>query len=130
MQLRNQSEYNLNSGFTYSSCSFNQKRCPSSRVLLPFQKLVINFSFKHVPVFALRFDWHIRKIAFSFRHNAAKSRNHQVSPTNEKTIIFPHPIHPASTTLATVPARVASRAPVRVYLVFVTFAARKYTLMV
>ena len=39
-------------------------------------------------------------------------------------------IHPASTTLITVPARVASSAPAKVNLVFVTFAARKYTLMV
>lgn len=34
-------------------------------------------------------------------------------------------INLVNTTLATVPARVASNAPVRVYLVFVTFAARK-----
>lgn len=36
----------------------------------------------------------------------------------------------ASTTLITVPASVASSAPVRVNRVLVTFAARKYTLMV
>ena len=39
-------------------------------------------------------------------------------------------IHPASTTLAAVPAKVASSAPVRVNLVLVTLAARKYTLIV
>lgn len=43
---------------------------------------------------------------------------------------IPHPIRAASATLATVPARVASSAPVRVWRVFVTLAARKYTLMV
>lgn len=37
----------------------------------------------------------------------------------------PHIIIRASTTLATVPASVASNAPVKVYLVLVTFAARK-----
>ena len=36
----------------------------------------------------------------------------------------------ASTTLITVPARVANSAPARVKRVLVTFAARKYTLMV
>lgn len=36
----------------------------------------------------------------------------------------------ASTTLITVPARVASSAPAKVKRVLVTFAARKYTLMV
>jgi len=39
-------------------------------------------------------------------------------------------IHLVNITLATVPAKVASSAPVKVYLVFVTFAARKYTLIV
>ncbi len=39
-------------------------------------------------------------------------------------------IHLASTTLITVPAKVASRAPVSVKRVRVTLAARKYTLMV
>ena len=52
------------------------------------------------------------------------------------TCAFPHPITfpyfiiPASTTLATIPAMVDKSAPVKVYFVFVTFAARKYTLMV
>ena len=41
----------------------------------------------------------------------------------------PH-IAPASTALATSPAKVASIAPASVYLVFVTFAVIKYTLMV
>lgn len=44
--------------------------------------------------------------------------------------ILPQPIPNASKTLTAVPVRVASRAPFMVYLVFVTPAARKYTLMV
>ena len=41
-----------------------------------------------------------------------------------------HHIFPARKILATVPANVASNAPGSVKRVFVTFAARKYTLMV
>lgn len=46
------------------------------------------------------------------------------------TVFILYIIHLVRTTLATVPASVASNAPVRVNRVFVTFAAKKYTLMV
>ena len=50
--------------------------------------------------------------------------------------VFPHALFvsiyiiPARPTLAAIPAKVDKSAPASVYLVFVTFAARKYTLMV
>lgn len=47
-----------------------------------------------------------------------------------KIFLIFYVINLVNTTLATVPARVANSAPVKVYLVFVTFAARKYTLIV
>ncbi len=47
----------------------------------------------------------------------------------KKFVSLPY-IRPANTTLATVPANVARSAPVSVYRVLVTFAARKYTLIV
>ena len=45
-------------------------------------------------------------------------------------LLFSQTIAPAMTTLAAIPAAVEIRAPARVHLVFVTFTAIKYTLMV